>query len=61
MRYNAQIVSVGSISSQGEGAASWEDVVKMIHETHEKHEKIKNLCNLCNLWFHLFKLFKKME
>jgi hypothetical protein len=39
MRYNAQTVGVGFHSSPGEGAASWEAALKMIHETHETHKK----------------------
>ena len=35
----AQTVYVSFLLSQGEGAASWETAMKMIHETHEKHEE----------------------
>jgi hypothetical protein len=42
--FAAQFVCVGFHSLPGEGAASWEATMKMIHETHEK--KTKNLCNL---------------
>ena len=45
--YAAQTVCVGFLSSPGEGAASWEAAVKMIHETHEKHKKIKKICVIC--------------
>jgi hypothetical protein len=51
--YAAQIGGAGFHSSQGEGAASWETAIKMIHEKHKKNTK-KNQCNLRNLWFHFF-------
>jgi hypothetical protein len=37
--YAAQIVCVGFLSFPGEGAATWEAALKMIHETHKKHKK----------------------
>ena len=40
--YAAQTVCVGFLSSLGEGAASCEATMKMIHETHEKHKKKLN-------------------
>jgi hypothetical protein len=48
--YAAQIGGVGFHSSPGEGAASWQAAMKMIHETHEtheKHEKNKKICVIC--------------